>query len=260
MRALNPPIKDWRGKRVWIVGASSGIGWHCAAQLVQAGAQVALSARRAAPLDELAEQAKRGQAMALPLDITDSAALHAACARIVADWDGLDLVLICAGSYAEMRAESFDLNSAEELLDLNLRGVLRCLDAVLPQLLAQRSGAIALVSSVAGLRGLPRALAYGPTKAALINLAETLYLDLRAHGVGVHLVNPGFVDTRLTRDNRFPMPALMQAEQAAAALLAGVARGDFHIHFPKRFTAWLQLARLLPYRCYFALVRRVTGL
>jgi short-subunit dehydrogenase len=115
------------------------------------------------------------------------------------------------------------------------------------------------VSSVAGYRGLPRSLAYGPTKAALINLAEALYLDLRPSGVGVSVVNPGFVETPLTAQNKFHMPALITPEVAAREMIAGWARGAFELHFPRRFTHWLKFMRLLPYRVYFPLVRKFTA-
>jgi short-subunit dehydrogenase len=127
-------------------------------------------------------------------------------------------------------------------------------------MLAQGHGHISLVSSVAGWRGLPKSLAYGPTKAAVTNLADTLYLDLKDHGIGVSVVHPGFVDTGLTAQNTFQMPALISKEQAAKEMLQGWAQGLFEIHFPKRFTLWLMLMRMLPHRIYFALVRRVTQL
>jgi short-subunit dehydrogenase len=127
-------------------------------------------------------------------------------------------------------------------------------------MLQQGFGHISLVSSVAGWRGLPNGLAYGPTKAAMTNLAETLYMDLQDRGIGVSLINPGFVATPLTAQNNFQMPALLTPEQAAQAMLKGWAQGEFDIHFPKRFTLWLKLMRLMPYRFYFALVRRFTGL
>ena len=165
-----------------------------------------------------------------------------------------------SSAYAEMRADNFDLDAANKLVDLNLRGVLNCLDPVLPALLRQGTGAIGIVSSVAGYSGLPRALIYGATKAALINLCESLYLDLRPQGIGVHLINPGFVDTPLTADNPFPMPALITPEEAARHIVSGIGRGAFHIHFPRRFTNWLRFARLLPYGLYFKLVHKVTGL
>ena len=123
----------------------------------------------------------------------------------------------------------------------------------------QRAGTLALVSSVAGYRGLPKSLVYGPTKAALINLAETLYLDLSPKGVGVCVINPGFVKTPLTAGNDFRMPALISPEEAAREIVAGLARGAFEIHFPRRFTRWLKVMRLLPYRLYFPAIRRLIG-
>jgi short-subunit dehydrogenase len=117
-----------------------------------------------------------------------------------------------------------------------------------------------VISSVAGFRGLPKSLAYGPTKAALTNLAENLYLDLEPLGLGVSVIHPGFVKTLLTAQNDFAMPALITPEQAAEAMVAGWAKGDFDIHFPKRFTRVMKLLRLLPYRAYFPAVRRATGL
>ena len=141
---------------------------------------------------------------------------------------------------------------------MNQTGALHVVAAVVPAMLSAardgRSPHLSLVASVAGLRGLPQSLAYGPTKAALINLAETLFLDLRPKGVAVSVVNPGFVATPLTAQNNFHMPALLTPAQAAQAMLQGWQRGAFQIHFPRRFTAWLQLLRVLPYRWYFALV------
>jgi NAD(P)-dependent dehydrogenase (short-subunit alcohol dehydrogenase family) len=172
--------------------------------------------------------------------------------------------MYCAGTYAAMRATAFELDVALRHVQVNYEGALFMLDAVLPTLLAQaktgRGGHISVVSSVAGFRGLPQSLAYGPTKAALINLAETLYLDLEALKIGVSVINPGFVETPLTAQNAFKMPALITPEEAAAHILAGWRAGDFEIHFPKRFTAWLKAMRLLPYSAYFAAVRRSTGL
>ena len=255
---MNPRIDDWTGKRVWLIGASSGIGAACAGQLLRLGARVALSARNAEAIQNAASVDPH--ALAAPLDITDHASVLRARDQINAAWGGVDLVLVLAGGYNEMRADSFDLAQANAMIDLNLRGVFNCLDAVLPLLLAQGFGGIGIVASVAGYGGLPKALVYGPTKAALINLTESLYLDLHPRGIAVYQINPGFVDTPLTKQNDFHMPALMSADQAAAAMVDGIRRGQFHIHFPKRFTNSLRLARLLPYRWYFWLIHRVTGL
>ena len=255
---MNEKISNWSGRHVWIIGASDGIGAATAALLLARGATVALSARRQQQLDQLCQGQPR--ALALALDITDHASVLRARDTLLVRWPRIDLVLVVAGGYNEMRADSFDLAKANQLIDLNLRGVFNCLDAVLPPLLKQGSGGLGIVASVAGYSGLPKALVYGPTKAALINLTESLYLDLHPRGIAVYQINPGFVDTPLTASNDFKMPALMTADAAALALVDGLQRGQFHIHFPRRFTNWLRLARLLPYGLYFALVRKVTGL
>ncbi len=256
--ALNPKIKDWRGKTVWLVGASTGIGAALAHALHAAGAQVAVSARST---DKLAafEQAHVGS-FALPADVLDAPSLKDALRRLVIRFGRVDLVVYAAGTYTPMRADQFDLASASQQLQTNYQGALNLLDAVLPQLLQQGDGHLSLISSVAGLRGLPKALGYGPAKAALINLAETLYLDLQPKGLAVSLINPGFVATPMTAQNDFDMPALQTPEQAAAAILEGYADGEFEIHFPKRFTRLVKLLKYLPDRAYFWLARKGTGL
>ncbi|MCE2868092.1 MAG: SDR family NAD(P)-dependent oxidoreductase [Oxalobacteraceae bacterium] len=255
---MNPKIQDWRGVRVWVVGASTGIGAATAQHLLSLGARVALSARNETALRQLA--AGNGQALILPLDVTNRSQLLAARDQLMAAWQGVDLVLMVAGVYREMRADAIDIDAVEQMLDVNLRAVFHVLDAVLPTMLAQGRGGVGIVSSVAGFGGLPRALGYGPTKAALINLAETLYLDLHAKGLGVYLINPGFVDTPATKQNDFEMPALISPQEAAVQIVQGMERGEFHIHFPRRFTNWLRFAQLLPYRAYFWLIHKVTGL
>jgi NAD(P)-dependent dehydrogenase (short-subunit alcohol dehydrogenase family) len=260
---FNPPLTDWRGQRVWVIGASSGIGLATAEALIARGAHVQVSARGAAALVRLvAQHTRTGEpptVQAWPLDVTEADAV-AATARAILAQGPLDLVIYCAGHYSEMRATAFDLAEMNRHLAINYTGALHVLDAVLPALVQRGTGHISLISSVAGFRGLPKSLAYGPTKAALTNLAETLYLDLEPLGLGVSVVHPGFVQTPLTAQNNFTMPALITPEQAAAAMLSGWARGDFDIHYPKRFTRWMKLLRLLPYRAYFPAVRRFTGL
>jgi short-subunit dehydrogenase len=156
-----------------------------------------------------------------------------------------------------MRADSFELGEAQRIVDTNLLGPMRVLAATLPVLLRQRAGGIGIVGSLAGYSGLPRATAYGPSKAALINLCETLYIDLKPCGIAVYLISPGFVATPLTAGNDFKMPALIEADEAARAIVAGIERGAFDIHFPRRFSFMLKLLRLLPYRLYFAIARLI---
>ncbi len=259
---LNPPITDWSGRTAWLVGASTGIGRATAARLHALGARVIVSARNAASLEAFTVIHPGSEAIAL--DATDREALHAAAAGVVARHGRMDLVVYCAGTYAPMRATEFNLEVALQHQQVNYVGALYLLDAVLPHLLAQartgQGGHLSLVSSVAGYRGLPKSLAYGPTKAALIHLAQTLYLDLHPLGLGVSVVNPGFVQTPLTAQNEFHMPALITPEQAAEEMVRGWRRGEFEIHFPKRFTRVLKALGLLPDSPYFAAVRRATGL
>lgn len=253
MTPLNPTITDWQSRRVWIIGASSGIGAALATALSNLGARLALSARRAEPMQALAG----AEDLVLPLDVTDAQAVEQAADEVVRCWGGIDLVIYSAGTYRPMRAWNIDLPQTADTLGTNLQGVYHLLHAVVPTLLHQGRGGICLVASVAGYSGLPKALAYGPTKAALINLAQILYTDLAPKGIGIYLINPGFVATRLTRQNDFPMPALLQPEAAARAILQGLAKGRFDIHFPKRFSHWMRLLARLPDRLRFHLIKRV---
>lgn len=250
----------WSGKRVWITGASSGIGAAVAREMAAQGAHVAISARSDETLERIIKELPGGPHLALKLDARDAVATRAAVERIVGDWGGLDLALLAAGTYQPMRGFELDLDAARELLDVNLMGTLACVAAAVPPMLAAGSGQLAIVASVAGYRGLPKAVIYGASKAALINLAETLRLDLRPRGIKVQLINPGFVATPLTAQNDFKMPALITPEQAARAIVAGLQSKRFEIHFPKRFTRFLKILRLLPYGLYFPIVRRITKL
>jgi len=267
---LNPPIKEWRNQRVWLVGASSGIGAALARELARRGARIAVSARREQSLHDVLDEVGGGpdqrpdqrpfDALVLPLDVTNSGALAAARDAIVAAWGGVDVVIWLAALWVPMRADNFDLAAARRTIEINQIGALNLLAAVLPVLLDQGRGQLVLTASVAGWGGMPKALAYGQTKAALNHLAETLWIDLNPRGIGVAVVNPGFVDTPATATNTFTMPALISADEAALRILAGISAGEFNIHFPRRFTGVLKFLRLLPIRYWFAVIRRTTGL
>lgn len=255
---LNPPLQDWQGRWVWVIGASSGIGRATASALHRLGARVIVSARQADALNAFV-QSHQGS-VALPLDVTQHEQLRQAAKSVHGYAQGAPaLVMYCAGHYKPQQATAFDRWEMEKHLAINYRGALNMLDVMLPILTAARAGHISLVGSVAGYRGLPKSLAYGPTKAALNNLAENLYLDLHPLGLGVSIVNPGFVETPLTAQNSFRMPALISTEEAARHILDGWARGRFEMNFPRRFTAWMRLLRWLPDPWYFAAVRRATG-
>jgi short-subunit dehydrogenase len=254
--SLNPKLTDWRGQRVWLIGASSGIGEATAKLLMQRGARVALTSRNRDALTVLAA----GNAQVAVADVTDRASLKRAFDDVCAAFGEVDVAIINAGTHRPVRAWHLDAADAEQLLQVNLVGAVNAAAILAPRFAQRGGGRIALTASVAGYGGLPTGLVYGASKAALINFAETLYLDLAPRGVAVHLINPGFVRTPLTDLNDFKMPALIEAGEAAREILAGIERGEFEIHFPKRFTRVLKLLNLLPYRAYFPLVHRITGL
>ena len=256
--ALNPKFPTWQGVRVWVVGASTGIGAATVKLLLARGGRVAVSARSADKLTELV--AGHEHALVLSLDVTDPTAQRIAHKKIVQRFGGLDLAILCAGTYSPLRADQFDLATMNHHFTVNFTGVLHGIDAVLPAMLAAGKGHIAIVSSVAGYRGLPNALAYGPSKAALINLAESMYIDLHDRGLGVSVINPGFVETPLTAQNTFTMPALISPEEAAREILSGLEKGEFETHFPKRFTRAVKALGLLPDAVYFKAVKKGTGL
>lgn len=248
----------WSGKRIWIVGASSGIGAALARELASRGARLAVSARSADTLNTLAIGLLGAGHRALPFDTADAPAAERAVATLQADWGGIDIAILAAATYQPMRAFALDLDGARQTMRVNVEGSLNCLAAVLPAMLAAGRGHLAIVASVAGYRGLPQAVAYGASKAALINMTETLRLDLAERGIKVQLINPGFVRTPMTARNGFAMPAIIEPEQAARCIADGMMGNGFEIHFPLRFTLLLKLLRLLPYRLYFPLVKRIT--
>lgn len=260
LRPLNPPIRDWHGQRVWVVGASSGIGEALARALLGKGARVAMSARNVPALQSIAAEASAPErSLCVPLDVRDPAAVAAAHATIRAAWQRVDLTIWVAGAYCPMHPDTFERDAALEVIDTNL-AVYNGLATLLPAFRSDGAGSLAIVSSVSGYRGLPRvAMAYGPSKAALISLAETLYLDLHPRGHGIYLINPGFVETPMTSANDFPMPGIVTPREAAQRILRGFGRGAFEIHFPRRLSMVLKFARLLPYRGYFPLIGRLTG-
>lgn len=257
--SLNPKISDWRGKRVWLLGASSGIGAALAQALAEGGARVALSARHAEAVERMRRELPGTDHLAVSCDATQPAQLEAACASLSDAWGGIDVAIYLAGDYVPLRAADFTPAAVRKLCEVNYLGAVNFAYAVLPLLPQCGSGGLVLVSSVAGYRGLPKALGYGASKAALSYFAEALFIDLQPRGIGVWVVHPGFVATRLTAQNDFSMPALITPELAARCLIDGLAGGGFELHFPKRFTRFMKLLRLLPDCVYFRLMRRVAG-
>ena len=242
------------GSIVWITGASGGIGAAVADEAVRRGATVYGTARSAGALAERAGRDERFHAA--PGDVTDVDQMHTIAQRIRDQHGRIDLAVLNAGTWEPMGATDFDVAAFRRTVDVNLMGMVHGIDAVLPAMLERGRGTIAGVASVAGYRGLPRSAAYGATKAAQINLLESLRIDAGRRGVDVVTVNPGFVETEMTAVNEFPMPFMVSAEAAATAICDGLERGRREIVFPARMALAMKAARLLPVGVHAALWRR----
>lgn len=247
-----------RPRLAWITGGGSGIGRQVALQLVDRGWRVAVSGRTEARLEETRRLTDRPEAVIpMVLDVTDPQAVRALVERLCKDHGVPELAILNAGDYRPMGLADFDLDLFHRLTRVNYLGAVNCLAALLPALRSVGTGQILLTASLSGYRGLPRAAPYGATKAALISLAESLHNELRAEGIRLRVVNPGFVRSELTDKNDFKMPFLLEPEAAARHIVRGIERDGFEIAFPLPFVAILKLLRLLPYRLYFPLTRRM---
>ena len=265
--SINQPIRntDWFGLRVWIIGASTGIGAALAEQLTGLGAKIILSGRNSDNLNLVATRCRqidpKSETYVLAFDACDKQAITLAVSELHTNGYEIDLVIYNAGTYEATRVDNLSPESAEQSLLVNLLGPISLTALALPLVLRHREGTrprgFAFVASVAGYRGLPRALTYGPAKAGLISFAESLWGDLNGLGLNTWIINPGFVRTRLTAQNDFAMPALIEPEDAATAIIRGFAKGDFEIHFPKRFSWFMKLLSLLPINWYLRLSKRL---
>lgn len=230
------------GKTWWIVGASEGLGRALAEALDAAGARLILSARNAQKLSQLVGTLKH--ARALPMDVTNAKDVEQA-ARQAQNCDG---IIYCAGAYEPMTAQVWDPEISEQIADVNFMGALRVLGHIVPGFCKRDHGNIVLIGSIAGHTGLPGAIGYGASKAALMHLGENIQADLKSTNVSVQIVNPGFIETRLTDKNSFRMPQLMSPERAASHVIRAIRNRRLNTNFPAPF-AWLfTLARLLPRR------------
>ena len=245
---------------VWISGASSGIGRALALKLAGEGYKVAVTARNHDKLVELQVEAAglSGSIIVLDGDVTDAEDMEHIMASIEYEHGALAMAILCASVYQPVHGEDLNRADFEKTFAVNLSGVVNCLLPAIRHMKAKGQGQIAVVSSVTGYTGLPTSAAYGATKAALINMAESLKFDLDKIGIRIQLINPGFVDTPARKDT-FPVQALVSPEAAAERIAAGLKSQAFEITFPKRFTYMLKFLRILPYGLYFALVNRVTG-
>lgn len=241
------------GTRVWIVGASSGIGAALATELANRGATVAITARRAETLRAVAGD----RMVAVPADATDAGQIAAAAATVGDQLGGIDTVIWCAGTWQRFDVGAWDREAFARQVETNLLGANNLLAAVLPEMVRRRAGHLVGIASVAGYRGLAGAEAYGATKAAQINLFEALRAGLHRYGIRVTTVCPGFVDTPMTRENTFPMPWMVEPGEAARSIADGLERGRMEIVFPLRMAVTMKVARLLPVRLWAAVSRRL---
>ncbi|MGI9142821.1 MAG: SDR family NAD(P)-dependent oxidoreductase [Fluviibacter sp.] len=264
--AINQPIRsgDWQALRVWIIGASTGIGAALAVQLSALGARIILSGRNSENLRLVANKCRANtdrESHIIPFDVSDNHSISMAVSEVNTIWQGVDLVIYNAGTYESTRVDTLSPESAEQSLRVNLIAPIALTAAALPLLTCSsedtKPRGLAYVASVAGYRGLPRALTYGPGKAGLISFAESLWVDLKGLGLNTWIINPGFVRTRLTAQNTFAMPALIEPEEAATSIIRGFAKGNFEIHFPARFSWFMKLLRVLPINWYLRLSKRL---
>jgi short-subunit dehydrogenase len=237
------------GARIWVTGASTGIGAALARELADRGARVAISARNA---DQLAEVAA-GRMAVVPVDVTDRAATVAAGRAVREALGGLDVAVLNAGTWSGFHVEPWDSQLFADHLQVNVMGAVHTMEAVVPQMTAAGSGRIVGVASVAGYRGMPGSEAYSAGKAAMINLLESLRGSLAPRGIVVQTVNPGFVATRMTDRNRFPMPFKVPVEDAARSIADGIARDRAEIVFPLPMAVLMKVVRVLPIRTWTAL-------
>lgn len=241
-------MKTWQGKRYWLVGASEGLGRALAEVMSRAGCELILSARNPDRLADLVA-ALPAKATALPLDVSDRAAVETAAAAL----GPLDGMVYLAGVYWPMKATEWDGDKAEQMAEINFMGAQRCVGAVIGPMLAQGHGHIVITGSLSGFRGLPGAIGYGASKAAVMYLAESLQADLRRTPLRIQVVNPGFIRTRLTDKNDFTMPFIMEPEAAARVFFAHMNSTRFKKSFPTLFSWLFRVSQFMPDWLYYRL-------
>ena len=242
-------------KKIWITGASSGIGKAVAEKFAAEGWKVAVSARRKEILQDMA---KDQNISSFPLDVTDRSQINNVFQNILKEFGNIDVCLFSSGTYEPKDEQNIDPDKIKNVINVNFLGVIDCVKAVEEYFKNKKTGHISIVSSIAGYRGLPNSSGYGPSKAALTNFCESIYFDFKKFGVRVSVISPGFIKTPLTDKNEFPMPFLKTPEYAAEKIFDGLIKSSsFEIHFPKGLTLTLKFLRILPYRLYLFLVDKL---
>ncbi len=241
--------------KIWIIGASEGIGRALAVELANDKENfLILSARNTERLKELSDNLN-SESLLIPIDVTNKESVLNGWQKIKEKSITIDRIVYCAGYYKPMSAESMEIDEIEKMICVNLTGAIRVLNLVIPEFIKQKRGDIILIGSIVGYRGLPNSLGYGSSKAGIINLAESLKCDLSGLGIKVQVINPGFVKTRLTDLNKFYMPSIMLPEQAAKYITKAMKTNCFESRFPFLFANFLKLASKLPYWLYFILAK-----
>ena len=247
------------GKNAWITGASSGIGKAIAIKLANKGWNVAVSARRENLLEDLRKV--ESNIHSFPLDVANSKDVILTFESIIKKLNSIDLCIFSTGTYDPNTEKEINIKKMEEVMKVNFFGTANCIKAVEKDFKEKRKGHIAVVSSVAGYGGLPNSSGYGPSKAALINLAESLYFDFKKYNVRISLISPGFIKTPMTDKNKFKMPFIKSAEFAANKIYKGLVKSNnFEITFPKELTLIMKIFKILPYKIYFYLLSKSTGM
>ncbi|KAA9006050.1 SDR family NAD(P)-dependent oxidoreductase [Histidinibacterium aquaticum] len=244
-------MREWKGKRYWIVGASEGLGRAVAESISRAGAEVIVSARSRDRLDDLVASVP-GKASAVTIDVTDQSSID----RAASEAGEIDGMVYLAGAYWPLGSEKWDAEKITTMVDTNFLGATRVLGAVVPRFVEKDAGHIVLTGSLSGFRGLPGAQGYVPSKAGVMTMAECLYSDLRHTGVEVQVVNPGFVRTRLTDKNDFKMPQRMEPEDAARRFFEHMNSDEFKMSYPAPLSWLLRGSQLLPDWIYYPLVSK----
>ena len=244
-------------KTIWITGGSTGIGKALAIKFANEGWNVAISARRENLLKEISDTNEN--IYGFPLDVTDKLKCKEIFEEIKREFKEIDICFFSTGTWNPKKEKDIDLEQIEDVFKVNFFGTLNSIKAVEEHFKDKKKGIIAIVSSIAGYRGLPNSTGYGPSKSALNNLAESLYFDFKRSNVRVCLVSPGFIKTPMTDKNDFKMPFLKTTEYAAEKIYDGlVNKNIFEIHFPKALTLTLKILSFLPSKIYFGLVGKMT--
>jgi short-subunit dehydrogenase len=244
----------FNNKNILVIGGSFGIGEELCKEFSLLGSNVAIVARSKDKIDGLRESLK-GNHLSISCDVSSTKDLDRLSAILNKKWRKIDIVIFCVGAYQPMNLESFDLGKAKDIVDINLNSFFNFIASFLPSFKQKKVGHLAIISSVAGYFGMPNSLAYGASKAALSNLSESLFYEMKRYDTKVQLINPGFVKTRLTDQNDFKMPGIIPVNKAAKIIIKKLSKSKFEIKFPFFFTSIMRFLSILPYKVRFLIFK-----